>query len=52
MKNISNYNNLLEQQLFFYKNDPFACIDVTPSSNILMANLSHQDIPKNKFEIK
>ena len=52
MKNISNYNNLLEQQLFFDKNDPFSCVDVSASSNILMSNLSHQDIPKNKFEIK
>lgn len=46
MKNISNYNSLLEQQLFYDKNDPMACVDGTPSCNLMMSNLSHQDIKK------
>lgn len=54
IKNISNYENLLEQQLFFDKKDPLALIDSTPGSNIMMSNLSHNDntIPKSSFEFK
>lgn len=53
MKNISNYSNLLEQQLFIEKNQSLSkIVDTTPASNILMTNLSDQDngIPKNQFD--
>jgi len=50
MKNISNYSNLLEQQLLLEKNESLTnIVDTTPASNIVMTNLSDQDngIPKN-----
>jgi len=52
MRNISNYSNLLEQQLFMDKVNPCNNIDTTPCSAILMTNLSSQDngISKNNFE--
>jgi len=41
MKNISNYSNLLEQQLFIEKNQSLSkVVDTTAASNILMTNLS------------
>lgn len=53
MKNISNYSNMLEQQLLFDNMNISATVDSTPNSNILMTNLSHHDhgIPKNNFDV-
>jgi len=50
MRNISNYSNLLEQQLLMDNLNP--SLDSTPSSNLRMTNLSNQDqgISKNSFE--
>lgn len=48
MKNISNYSNLLEQQLFFDKNDPLASVDTSAASNIVMTNLSDEPALKKQ----
>jgi hypothetical protein len=48
MKNISNYSNLLEQQLFLDRHEPCQSIDSTPKTNLVMTNLSKGDQGPNK----
>ena len=48
-KNISNYNNLIEQNLLLKyvnikNNENISCIDTTPSSNLIMTNLTSDSI--------
>lgn len=51
LKNISNYNSLIEQNLFISPLDPLSCIDSSQSSNIMMTNLTHAALP-NKYELE
>lgn len=52
MKNISNYTNLLEQQLLLDTVNPTASVDSTASSSILMTNLSASDSDKQIYSKK
>lgn len=46
MRNVSNYTNLLEQQLLYDKEEPSKCIDTSGKSTIYMTNLSNEGIRK------
>lgn len=50
MKNISNYNCLLEQNLLVSQKDPAHCVDAAQGSGILMTNLTHDPSSKNDLD--